>query len=145
MLDKPYYKEYYQKNKKSIRENIKRWRDKNPEKVKQIQRNQYWKRPEVNRMRAKRYVGNIKNTIYVLLGGYTCIKCGFKDPRALQIDHIRGGGKKDRKQHRGYYQMIKYYYLNPELAKKELQILCANCNQIKKFENHELFYKYKST
>ena len=27
-----------------------------------------------------------------------CMICGFTDPRALQIDHVNGGGAKERKE-----------------------------------------------
>ena len=62
-----------------------------------------------------------------------CQKCGFKDTRALQIDHINGGGNKERKSFRNpskYYEHIKSHVDN-------YQLLCANCNWIKKHEEKE--------
>ena len=38
----------------------------------------------------------IRETIIRMLGG-KCIKCNFTDPRALQMDHINGGGTKEMK------------------------------------------------
>ena len=32
----------------------------------------------------------------IKLLGNTCIKCGFSDIRALQVDHINGGGSNER-------------------------------------------------
>ena len=67
-----------------------------------------------------------------------CVTCGFSDQRALQIDHINGGGLKDLKKHGNQNQ-----YLNSILAlpKKEAedkyQVLCANCNWIKRVEKEE--------
>ena len=67
-----------------------------------------------------------------LLGGQFCKKCGFKDYRALQIDHIYGGGRKELR----LYSHTKF--LGKVLEKPHLyQILCANCNWIKKSENNE--------
>lgn len=70
--------------------------------------------------------------------GNQCVHCGFSDSRALQIDHKHGNGKKERvqlKQNRiAFYKQVA---LHPELY----QILCANCNWIKRAENHE----YKAT
>ena len=64
------------------------------------------------------------------LGG-KCIKCGFSDWRALQIDHINGNGAKDKiRNYTKDYNRIKE---NPE----KYQLLCANCNWIKRYENHE--------
>ena len=71
--------------------------------------------------------------------GEKCVKCGHDDYRTLQIDHKSGGGNKDfkvRGKGVGYYR---YYLRNPDEAKEKLQVLCANCNMIKKFENQEYF------
>ena len=68
--------------------------------------------------------------------GKTCIKCGFSDIRGLQIDHIETGhGEKDRKTYdtRTFYRKI----LLGEYDISKLQILCANCNWIKRYENGE--------
>ena len=74
----------------------------------------------------------------VVLGkmGGKCIKCGFDDYRALQIDHINGRGCRERKES-GYssnYQVLKDI-LNGKTEK--YQLLCANCNWIKRWENNE--------
>lgn len=56
--------------------------------------------------------------------------------RALQLDHKNGGGRKEMIAI-GVQQMYRQYLLKPELAKEKLQVLCANCNSIKRFENKE--------
>lgn len=70
-----------------------------------------------------------------VLGGI-CTSCGFSDPRALQIDHINGGGTKEIKKIVGAYYSIKVIksVLNKE---RKYQLLCANCNWIKADENSE--------
>lgn len=69
---------------------------------------------------------NLKLRLKVLthLGG-KCSECGFDDVRALQVDHVNGGGSKDRALFAGREGNEKY------------QILCANCNWIKKYVNGE--------
>jgi hypothetical protein len=42
----------------------------------------------------RRYRKLRRDKIIAYLGG-KCIKCGFSDERALQIDHTNGGGSKD--------------------------------------------------
>ena len=68
-----------------------------------------------------------------------CAKCGFSDIRALTVDHKNGGGCDHRKQ-------IKKP-LNDWIAQhnfpEEFQILCMNCQVIKKIENGEIQYKRK--
>lgn len=69
------------------------------------------------------------------LGG-KCVRCGFTDERALQFDHVNGGGVKDKKATtRQYHKVIIESFLNGE---NKFQILCANCNWIKRFENNEV-------
>jgi hypothetical protein len=66
--------------------------------------------------------------------GWACARCGFTDDRALCIDHINGGGEPERKKARSseaYYKAI--------LASggAGYQILCCNCNAIKRIERGE--------
>ncbi len=63
--------------------------------------------------------------------------CGFDDIRALQIDHINGGGRKDSI---GTNNPRKYYE-NMFNALNTVQILCANCNWIKRYTHNELITK----
>lgn len=70
--------------------------------------------------------------------GNKCKRCGFSDTRALQIDHINGGGTKEHKAMTWY--TFRNYLLNlPESELfKNYQILCANCNWIKRHEEKEI-------
>ncbi len=80
---------------------------------------------------------NVRKEIQQFFGGICC-KCGFEDWRALQIDHINGGGLHDplTKGHQ-LWKFRKYLKENEEDARKKYQLLCANCNWIKKHENNE--------
>lgn len=85
-----------------------------------------------------RYSQKLKVKIFDILGK-KCKECGFKDIRALQIDHIDGGGSKERAVLNGRTRnrMILLNLLN---GSKNYQILCANCNWIKRYKNKE--YKH---
>lgn len=72
-----------------------------------------------------------------ILGNNKCIKCGFSDIRALQIDHINSDGHNERKI-KEIYSLYNEIIKNPEESKIKYQILCANCNWIKRYENSEL-------
>ena len=78
----------------------------------------------------------IKNKLYDILGN-VCIRCGFSDKRALQFDHINGGGKREILLFKGNENMYRFYSKNPKDTKERLQVLCANCNWIKRDENGE--------
>lgn len=67
--------------------------------------------------------------------GRKCVKCGFSDIRALQIDHKEGGGKKEINSFKGNYR--NYYRMILGTNLERFQILCANCNWIKRYENNE--------
>lgn len=77
---------------------------------------------------------NMKFLAIQALGG-CCMRCGYSaDIRALQIDHINSDGKQDR-------QTLTWYMLYKQVAELggqgRYQVLCANCNQIKRMEAKE--------
>lgn len=68
--------------------------------------------------------------------GRQCIGCGFDDERALQIDHKDGGGNahfSTFKKKGGREAFLKAVLAEPG----KFQILCANCNWIKRHEKKE--------
>lgn len=78
---------------------------------------------------------NLNREACLKLLGEVCVKCGFGDERALNIDHINGGGSKEAKSFGGSY--FKKIRTKIESGSTDYQILCANCNQIKRRENNE--------
>lgn len=89
-----------------------------------------WAREKNQRVKAK---------CFALYGGL-CQRCEFGDIRALQIDHINGVPNGERRlknnPHRGgvkLYQAI----LSEVYPQEDFQLLCANCNWIKRFEDNE--------
>ena len=67
--------------------------------------------------------------------GAACTKCGFDaDWRALQIDHVNGGGVSDRRSK----SWKKYFDSVLTCTTGEYQLLCANCNFIKRYEKNEV-------
>lgn len=96
---------------------------------------------ERNKIRSR----NHRAAALAALGG-KCVRCGFEDSRALQIDHINGGGTKEREE-RGfkgnYDKHVLQSFLNGE---NKYQLLCANCNWIKRSEmqEHRVYGKIKT-
>lgn len=95
-----------------------RYRNENRAHVRSAQRDAYWK---------------IRLDALEALGG-RCVRCGFDDLRALQIDHILGGGTKE---HRTIGNSA--VYRKVLAGEPGYQCLCANCNWIKRAENNENF------
>ena len=84
----------------------------------------------------REYLRNLRKSVIDALGG-RCVRCGFADIRALQIDHINGGGSKERKE-LGFGGNFHKNVLRSFLANEnKYQLLCANCNWIKRCENKE--------
>ena len=85
----------------------------------------------------------VKFRCFELFGG-VCQKCGFSDIRALQIDHINGvpAGLRRMKgnPHRGGIKLYRAI-LNGTYPKSDFQLLCSNCNWIKRYENNETNHK----
>ena len=74
----------------------------------------------------KCYPKYLRNKIIKRLGS-ACKCCGENEPLFLQIDHIKGGGNKERKKFIDSSQYYEYLLTRPDL-KKKYQLLCANCN-----------------
>lgn len=62
-----------------------------------------------------------------------CARCGFSDFRALQLDHVLGDGGKERAGRKKINRAI----VRGQIDISRYQVLCANCNWIKRYENNE--------
>ena len=117
---KEYLQKYYLTHKIKINATNKKWREENAE------RHNYLNKIRLQKLRLE---------VIAFMGG-NCIKCGFEDKRALQIDHIKGGGTKEKKNSNRNREL--YYKEILQGKRSDLQLLCANCNWIKMHENGEI-------
>lgn len=97
-----------------------------------------------NRDRVLAYQRNVQRPLIrvarskaLLILGSKCIKCGFDDPRALHIDHINGGGCLEQRKLGTGVAYLEQVYLSVKRNEGKYQLLCANCNMIKKFDKKE--------
>jgi len=74
----------------------------------------------------------LKDEVYAAYGGYKCKCCGYVGMKeAFQLDHINNDGAAQRKKY-GYGCGGDFYrWLKKHGYPKDIQVLCANCNQIK--------------
>lgn len=123
-------KRYREKNREEIKKRISDWRVKHPD----------WKEKGRLRLIEKREKSRLE--IIQLLGS----KCsnpnclvpnGCTDIRCLQIDHINGGGSKERRRI-GPHSYYKKLFSEIKSGSKDYQLLCANCNWIKRYEKGEV-------
>lgn len=87
-----------------------------------------WNHRNRDKIEAQRHKARAR--VLELLGG-VCVKCGYSDERALQVDHVNGDGHVDPA---SSWRRLKQIQETPE----RYQLLCANCNWIKRCENHEV-------
>ena len=96
-----------------------------------------------NSTKAKKYNQKIRIDClkHYSKGSLKCAKCGYGDLRALTIDHICGDGYEHRKK-------IKTrqigHYLKSHNYPEGYQVLCMNCQMIKKYDNNEMPYSKRS-
>jgi len=81
-----------------------------------------------NEYTKQRYLWLRKKVISIL--GGKCANCGNVDLRCLQIDHIKAVGSKRKTPYEDFKKIIKGETDN-------FQILCANCNAVKKHDKKE--------
>lgn len=149
-LRKKYFKEYgkkrYQGHKKEYNERSKLWARNHPEKSKEINKRCRDKHRKEYNLRVKEYSKRkreeTKLELFKLLGGQCMNPYGlhdkpFTDIRCLQIDHVHGGGVKELHSITNRWQYHLKILREIQAGSKDYQLLCANCNWIKKVENHE--------
>jgi hypothetical protein len=134
---KAYNVAYREANREKIRQWHRDYYARNAEKRREATRCAYEKNREVRLRHSAAYSRAARwrrrLAVFQLLGN-KCVRCGFDDPRALQIDHVAGGGTEERRNARS---TAAYYDRILAVGAAEYQILCANCNQIKRYENGE--------
>lgn len=131
-------KAYYQQHKREILTQQTEYasRPENLERKREYDKKRYMRDPKMREQNALARQQR-RQSLLGRLGG-SCVMCGFVDWRALQIDHINGQGKQDRKRFHHTYDYYKYLLELPlDQLRCEYQVLCANCNWIKRYEHKE--------
>ncbi len=92
-------------------------------------------------IQSKAYRVRKRKEALAALGG-KCARCDVDDWRCLQIDHINGGGAKERREARNSGTISRYIGIIQFPDLQHLQVLCANCNWIKRYEEDESSKRY---
>lgn len=101
---------------------MKQWNKKNKERIKKYPYN--WNATRA--VRTTQYRRNMKKTIIDYYGG-KCVCCGESRYEFLTIDHINGGGSK-QKAAQGFTGSGFYLWIIRNNFPSNLRILCWNCN-----------------
>jgi len=70
-----------------------------------------------------------------------CFHCFTDDIRILTFDHINNDGAEERKKLKGNRVARQIVKMSPEEARKRYQLLCHNCNYLRRLEQTELEIK----
>jgi len=92
---------------------------------------------------SEKFYSSLKEKLFEILGGKICSSCGFKDERALGFSHISDGDAFDSIRRGGFASSWGKYISEPELARRELRVLCLNCNEIREPQTKPEFQKSK--
>lgn len=127
-------KEWQVKNKTQLKiYNKERWQKKGIEMAKRYRPYSRNYRRKLKEQVLRHYSLNLKCV------GWNGVKCPFdcSDMRCLSIDHIEGGGLEHRKKIRSNNGTGFYRWLRDHNYPKGYQVLCMNCQFIKRVENYE--------
>jgi len=125
-------KEYRLKNRDKMRAYQKDWHLKNRDLRLARNRENYLKNKEEYLIRHIKNRRKIRIKVLDILGG-KCVQCGFSDSRALHVDHIHNNGAKERRTISNEKIYRKILRMSKKDREAEYQLLCANCNIIKRF------------
>lgn len=148
-----YSKEYRKTHKKEISDNGKDYYSSHKNEINNRHKNYYKNHRESLLSNSKKYKKErrrkIKQEIFELLGGQCTNPYGlhdkqFRDIQCLQIDHINGGGKRDIQRFKSTELYFEYILNQIQAGSKDYQLLCANCNWKKRWENGECNGKKKN-
>lgn len=137
---KEYNKKWIENNKERHKANCKKWREENREKLnewyKEYRKKNYEQYRETEKRRYKKHRLKIlaankerikkRRLLIIKTYGSKCKCCGESKKEFLAIDHINGGGYKERKKF-GAYRLYGLIIKNNFPA--TYQLLCHNCNQ----------------
>lgn len=118
-------KAYDKANPEKARAKVRRWTQRNPDYGPRYRRENRDKIAE----KSRRELWKAKRAAFQKLGG-KCRRCGCTDIRALQVNHVNGGGTKEKLHGGDMYRAIVCGKRNT----RDLECLCANCNLIWEYE-----------
>lgn len=107
---------------------------KNPEKYRDKQNLWAAEHRELVRARYRARHRKVRETVIAKYGGKCqCPGCDVNQYEFLAIDHIHGGGCRERREKNFPNSQAFYAYLSKNYEPEKYQVLCHNCNSAKAF------------
>lgn len=76
----------------------------------------------------------LRHEVFTKLGG-KCVACGVSDYRVLQLNHINGGGHRQREERKLVGDKLLLAILKGTIDNALFDVRCANCNMLHAREN----------
>lgn len=138
MVNKEYAKQWRKAHRDSVLESSRRYYQNHREEILKKDKRR-WKE---NRIQLKREVllhySPKVNLVLEPTSQPFCVRCGFSDLRALSLDHIIAIGGRQKHELYGTKRGTEFYrWLRTNGYPEGLQVLCMNCQYIKRYENME--------
>jgi len=134
-----YARAYYIKNKEEVNRKNREWYQKNKADV-CLRTNKYFKRnlTKYKQYKKKSY-GGIKLEVFAKIDpAMKCANCGCDDTRFLEVNHIKGGGRKEQKSFKKKDHNVSTNFvmliLRGKRGVEDLNLLCRVCNSIDHLE-----------
>lgn len=143
-------KEYYQKHKERLKKQIAKWKEKNPDKVKEYRKRSYRRHAEERRKTASEYRSKFPNKVreqvhrsrlklkrnvlsHYSQGSLKCKFCSEDRIECLTIDHVFNDGNLERKKFKSGLSFYTWLRLNNYPSPERYQVLCMNCQWYKRY------------
>ncbi len=112
---------------------IQRWREANPDRVRDMGRRWYETNRERVLLKSKALRQKLRREAIESYGG-ACVRCGIDDHRVLCFDHVNDDGAEMRRNVHPHGGHGLYRWLKKNSWPKCVQLLCHNCNALKQYD-----------
>jgi len=125
----------YQKNKEEHKRKRQEYYQKNKEAIIQRTKKYHLEHREWKKKYHKDWYARVRKEVLVKIDpDMKCARCGCDDTRFLEVNHIKGGGRKEQSKLRNdNHNMILQIY-NRKRGIEDLNLLCRACNSVDHLE-----------
>ena len=133
-----YAKNYYHEHKEKCNKTSALWQQNHKDRANEFKRK--WKEANLDEVKVQDKKTAVKLKTDILFhysgGEIKCARCGITDTDVLCLDHVDGGGNKQRKELQLVGGSGFYRWLRTNDYPEGFQVLCANCNLKKRIREH---------
>ena len=122
---------YYQEHKEARLETQRKWRGNHPD-LKKAQNDEYKKEHRKELLAYYRLRAREKKRVVMIHYGGKCVCCGEARIEFLSVDHVNGGGEKQKRE-LGIGSDMYSWLIRNNFPEEGYRVLCFNCNMARGF------------